>query len=187
MFSQRRYNNPQPLERLLVPASSNSPIEKNYFLQSGFIFLPAKATDISTVLGSCVAVCLYDKKRQKGGMNHFQLPLISEQQKATARYGNIATPTLISMLISDGSEINNLEAQIFGGAYNPDISIHDIGRDNIKIAKNVLAKKQIRIVSEDVGGEKGRKIVFNTYSGEVAVLKVGKLRKSDWHPYQSDR
>jgi chemotaxis protein CheD len=170
-----------------VSVSSNSPIKNNYFLQSGFIFLPANATDISTVLGSCVAVCIYDKKRQKGGMNHFQLPLTHEQQNATARYGNVATLTLIHMLVGDGSEIINLEAQIFGGAYNPEISNQNIGQENIKIAKRVLAKKKIRRASEDVGGEKGRKIVFNTHSGDVAVLKVDKLRKSDWHPYQSDR
>lgn len=170
-----------------MSVSSNSPVNTHYFLKSGFIFLPAKTTDISTVLGSCVAVCLYDKKRQKGGMNHFQLPLIQEKQNATARYGNVAILALIHMMLSDGSKKKHLEAQIFGGAFNPEISSQNVGQDNIKIARNVLAKKQVRIVSEDVGGEKGRKIVFNTTSGEVAVLKVNKLRKSDWHPYQSDR
>ena len=172
---------------LTVPDSLNSPAKNDYFLQSGFIFLPEKTTDISTVLGSCVAVCIYDKKRQKGGMNHFQLPFIYEQRKATARYGNIATVTLINMLVRDGSKIKHLEAQLFGGAFNPQISPQNVGRDNIKIAKKVLAQKRVRIASEDVGGEKGRKIVFNTYSGEVAVLKVDKLRQSDWLPYQSNR
>ena len=167
--------------------SLHSPTKNNYFLQSGFIFLPEQATDISTVLGSCVAVCIYDKKRQKGGMNHFQLPSIYEPHKATARYGNIATLTLIHMLVHNGSKIKHLEAQIFWGAYNPRISRQNVGRDNIKIARKVLAKKRIRIASEDVGGEKGRKIVFNTHSGEVAVLKVDKLRQSDWHPYESNR
>lgn len=170
-----------------MPESSNSPAKNNYFLQSGFIFFPEKATDISTVLGSCVAVCIFDKKRQKGGMNHFQFPFIYEPRKATARYGNVATLALINMLLHDGSEIKHLEAQIFGGAFNPEISNQNVGLDNIKVARDVLAKKQVRIVSEDVGGGKGRKIVFNTFSGEVAVLKVDKLRKSDWHPYQSDR
>jgi chemotaxis protein CheD len=167
--------------------SSNAPVKQNYFLQSGFIVVPAKATDISTVLGSCVAICLYDPKRQTGGMNHFQLPFTDEKHKATARYGNIAALTLIHMMVSDGSKIKHLEAQIFGGAHNPKISPENIGRSNIKIARTLLAKKKIRVVSEDVGGEKGRKIVFNTHSGEVAVLKVDKLRQGDWYPYQSDR
>jgi len=170
-----------------VTNQNNSPVKNDYFLQSGFIFVPAKSTDISTVLGSCVSVCLYDKKRKAGGMNHFQLPFIDEKPKATARYGNVATFALINMLLDDGSKIKNLEAQIFGGAFNPKISVYNIGRENIKTVRNILTKKRIRIVSEDIGGEKGRKIVFNTHSGEVAVLKVDNLRKGDWYPYESDR
>jgi chemotaxis protein CheD len=167
--------------------SANAPVKHNYFLQSGFVYVPAKATDISTVLGSCVAVCLYEKKRRTGGMNHFQLPFISEKNQTTARYGNAATYALINMMLNDGSKIKHMEAQILGGAYNLKFSVKNIGRDNIKIARRILAKKKIRVVSEDVGGEKGRKIVFSTHSGDIAVMKVDKLRKSDWYPYQSDR
>jgi chemotaxis protein CheD len=48
-------------------------------------------------------------------------------------------------------------------------------------------REGIRVVSEDTGGEKGRKIVFNTGTNEVAVLKVDRLRKGDWYPYEGDR
>jgi chemotaxis protein CheD len=41
----------------------------------------------------------------------------------------------------------------------------------------------IRIISEDVGGDIGRKLVYNTFSNEVVVYKVKKLRRSDWYPY----
>ena len=166
---------------------SNSLIKNDYFLQPGFIFLPAKATDISAVLGSCVSVCIYDKKRKTGGMNHFQLPSIYEKHKATACYGNVATYALINMLANEGSKIKHLEAQIFGGAYNPEICPKDVGKENIRIAKSILTKKQVRVVSEDAGGERGRKIVFNTTSGDVAVLKVKRIRKQDWYPYKSNR
>ncbi|MBL7179103.1 MAG: hypothetical protein ABIK98_10920 [Pseudomonadota bacterium] len=90
------------------------------------------------------------------------------------------------MMLNDGSKIKHLEAQIFGEAYNPKISPENIGRDNIKIARNLLAKKNTNRFGR-CGGEKGRKIVFNIRSGEVAVLKVGTLRQGDWYPYQSDR
>ena len=166
---------------------SNSLVKDNYFLKPGFIFIPKKTTDISVVLGSSVAVCIYDKERKTGGINHFQLPIIYEKDRATTRYGNVATITLINMLFNDGSEIKHLEAQVIGGAHNRKVSSKDIGKDNIKMAKTVLAKKQIRVASEDVGGKKGRKIVFNTCSGEVAVLKVDKIRKRDWYPYEDDR
>jgi chemotaxis protein CheD len=55
------------------------------------------------------------------------------------------------------------------------------------IARKILAKERINITSEDVGGEKGRKIVFNTHTNEMAVIKVDKLRTVDWYPYENDR
>ena len=146
-----------------------------------------KPTSISTVLGSCVAVCLYDRNRKVGGMNHFQFPYIKDRHKATARYGNAAIPCLIRMMKDEGSEKRNLEAQIFGGAHDSNITSENIGCENFTVAKKVLVKEHIRIVSEDVGGEKGRKIVFNTDTNEVAILKVDKLRKGDWYPYEDDR
>ncbi len=164
-----------------------NPIQDNYFLRPGYIFLSEKPTIISTVLGSSVSVCLYDKKRMVAGMNHFQLPYIQEKLHATACYGNVATFNLVHMMLRDGSRIEHLEAQLLGGAFHPDIFPKDIGRDNILTAKKILLKKQVRVVSEDVGGRIGRKIVFNTHTNEISVLKVQNLRKSDWYPYESDR
>jgi chemotaxis protein CheD len=119
-------------------------------------------------------------------MNHFQLPYIQEKHRATARYGNVATSALIQMMIDDGSELKHLEAQIFGGAYNPKISPKDIGRRNVIVARKILLKKSVPVVSEDVFGEKGRKIILDTNTNEVVVLEVGKLRKKDWYPYEND-
>jgi chemotaxis protein CheD len=170
-----------------INGKSNRPVSDDYFLRSGYIFVATKPTAVSTVLGSSVSVCIHDQKRKVGGMNHFQLPYIREKHIATAKYGNVAIITLIRMMLHDGSKIKNLEAQILGGAYNPSISEKNIGHENIIVAKKILAKERIRIVSEDVGGGKGRKIVFNTHTSEIASLKVDKLRKSDWYPYEDDR
>jgi len=166
---------------------SNSIAAANYFIEPGYIFVAAKPTVVSGVLGSCVSICVYDHKRKIGGMNHFQFPCTQDENLATARYGNVAVPTLIRLLVHDGSETKHMEAQIVGGAYNPEISSKNIGQDNVRIAKKILSKEKIRVVSEDVGGEKGRKVVFTTNTNEIAVIKVGKLRKSDWYPYEKDR
>ena len=120
-------------------------------------------------------------------MNHFQFPAILEKDRATTRYGNVSIPHFIRMMLAEGSKTKNLEAQIFGGASSPEISTDQIGSKNIKVARRILADKGIRIVSEDVGGKKGRKMVFNTSTNEIAVLKVDKIRKGDWYPYQSAR
>lgn len=164
--------------------NTKSPVPVNYFLEPGYIFLTTKDAVISTVLGSSVSVCIYDRKRKVGGMNHFQFPFAGERRKATARYGNVATITLIRMMVGDGSKIKYLEAQILGGAYNPDVSSINIGKENVMVARKMLAKGRINVVSEDVGGEKGRKIVFNTDTNDVAVIKVDKLREGDWYPYE---
>ena len=164
----------------------NNTTEK-YYLEPGYIFLAEKPTSISTVLGSCVSVSIYDRKRKVGGMNHFQVPFAADSDQATARYGNVATITLIRMMIHDGSKIKNLEAQILGGAHNRKVSPKDIGMENIMAAKRILTRERIHVTSEDVRGGKGRKIVFNTGTNEIAVFKVNKLRESDWYPYKNNR
>ncbi|MBF0572886.1 MAG: chemotaxis protein CheD [Desulfamplus sp.] len=165
----------------------NIPIRLDYLLKPGFIYLSDKPISISTVVGSSVSVCLFDKKQKIGGMNHFQFPEIKDREKATAIYGNVATFALIKMMLSNGSKNNHIEAQIFGGAYNPEVSNINVGMNNIKAARKILNSKRIKVISEDVGGEVGRKIIFNTSTFEVAVLKVKNLRRSDWYPYENDR
>jgi chemotaxis protein CheD len=163
------------------------PATENYFLKPGYILVPDTPTVISTVLGSCVAVCLFDGARKTGGMNHFQMPSTGKPEEATARYGNVSTLALIAMMLEAGSQIRHLEAQIFGGAYHPKNGLQNVGQENIRVARQVLARKRIPIVSEDVGGEKGRKVVYNTNSNEVAVIKVDKIRQADWYPYLDQR
>jgi chemotaxis protein CheD len=159
----------------------------NYFLEPGYIYLAEKPTAISTVLGSSVAICLYDRKRKIGGINHFRYPFTRDRKNTTACYGNIAIITLIRMLCEDGSEQNHLKAQIFGGAHNNKISSRNIGTDNIRVAQKILNSKKIPVISEDVGGQVGRKVVFRTDINEIIVLKVENLRSGDWFPYESTR
>lgn len=159
----------------------------DYFIEPGYILVAAKPAVISGVLGSCAAVCLYDRKRKVGGMNHFQYPFIDDKRKATAIYGNVATLALIRMMIADGSKPKHLEAQIIGGAHNPAVSPKNIGRENVLMARKILIRQRITVTSEDVGGEKGRKVVFNTRQNEVAVMKVENLRTGDWYPYSDNR
>jgi chemotaxis protein CheD len=163
------------------------PATQSYFLKPGYILVPDTPTIISTVLGSCVAVCLFDGVRKIGGMNHFQLPSTRKQEEATAKYGNVSTSALITMMLNGGSQLRDLEAQIFGGAFHPKTCLQNVGQENVRVAKQVLARKRIPIVSEDVGGEKGRKVVYDTSSNEVAVIKVDKIRQVDWYPYLDQR
>jgi chemotaxis protein CheD len=166
---------------------TDHPATVNYFLKPGYIFLADKPTIISTVLGSCVSVCMYDRKRRVGAMNMFLYPVVTEKSKATAMYGNVSTLMLIRMMENNGSKKKHLEAQVIGGGHNPEVSEKNIGMENVNIALKVLEKQGIAVVSKDEGGEKGRKVVFNTATSEIAVFKVEKLRASDWFPYQGER
>jgi len=151
------------------------------YIEQGYIYLPAEPINLYTVLGSCVAVCLWDKKLKIGGMNHFLYPKATSKNKATLHYGNIATLQLIRMMEKAGSKRNSLLAQIIGGGDPPlGTSNHSIGKSNVEIARKILIHKGIKIVSEDVGGNMGRKIVFNTYTGHTIILKVHQIRKDDW-------
>ena len=168
-------------------SKSEKAVTKEYYLKPGYIFVPEQPTTISTVLGSSVAVSLYDRKRKIGGMNHFLFPYTMVPEKTTARYGNVAIQTLIKMMSFAGAPSPGLEAQIFGGSFDPRQCEKDIGHENLTTAKQILMRYKIKIISQDTGGELGRKIVFNTHTSEIVVLRVDRLRESDWFPYEGDR
>ncbi len=167
--------------------NASPPLVGEYLLKPGFIYLPRHPTAISAVLGSSVSICLYDRKLGIGGMNHFLFPCAQPSKRPTAKYGNVATTALIRMMLKNGATLKNMKAQVVGGAFHPKIMSRDIGRTNLETARTMLKKQKIRVVSEDVGGEIGRKVVFNTTNCEIAVLKVVRLRRSDWYPYDPER
>lgn len=171
----------------MIDFGETKPTCSNYFLMPGYIFAPDEPTVISSVLGSSVSVCLFDRKRNMGGMNHFLVPLAPKGKDLTPRFGMVATLALIRLMIQAGSQKKHLEAQILGGAHDPEHCSRNVGAENVRVARRVLMREKIRVVSEDTGGEKGRKIVFNTGTNEVAILKVERLRKGDWYPYEGDR
>ncbi len=139
------------------------------FIHVGEIFIGAKPTEISTVLGSCVAVCLYDNIQRIGGMNHYLVPLWNENGLQSPKYGNISIPRLIESMESIGCNRANMEAKIFGGGNVIDVSTEDmmVGRKNILIAKEILREYRIPIKASDVGGDKGRRIMMRSDTGKI--------------------
>jgi chemotaxis protein CheD len=160
----------------------------DYFLLPGYVYISKDSSLISTVVGSCVAVSLWDYEKELGAMANFLYPIVKDKSQAVVSYGNIAITCMIKLFIGEGSKLEHLTAQVFGGAINPLGGCEKIGLENVHIAQKLLASKHIPITSEDVGGTMGRKIVYNTLYNEAIVYKVNKLRKSDWYPYiQEDR
>ncbi|MCF7886331.1 MAG: chemotaxis protein CheD [Candidatus Marinimicrobia bacterium] len=153
--------------------------ETAYHLHPGYIYYSSENIAIRTVVGNSVAVCLWDKKLKQGGMNHFLYPQIKDTEKSTPKYGNVATIALIKTLKEAGSDPEDLVAQIVGGASSKK-SYKNIGEKNISIARQVLKKHGIRVISEDLGGEIGRKVIFDLKSGQLLVVKVHRIRETDW-------
>jgi len=145
------------------------------FIHVGEIFVGAKPTEITTVLGSCIAVCLYDKVEQVGGMNHYLVPLWNDNGLQSPKYGNISIPKLIENMLNIGCEKYNLEAKIFGGGNVINVSQEDmmIGRKNILIAKEILRDYNIKLTAQDVGGNRGRKILMRSDTGKVLLKYTG--------------
>jgi len=146
------------------------------FIHVGEINIGAKPTEISTLLGSCVAVCLYDSVQGIGGMNHYLVPLWNDSGLQTPKYGNIAIPRLIESMQNIGCEIENIQAKIFGGAnvLNSNSEEMMIGRRNILIATEILEEYHIPIIAKDIGGDRGRKIMMRSDTGKVFLKYIQK-------------
>ncbi len=148
------------------------------FIHVGQIHVDTAPSAISTVLGSCVAVCLYDTKLGIGGMNHYLLPFWNGNGLQSPKFGNISIPKLIEAMLMNGANPRTLEAKVFGGAsINIGVSANTmmIGEKNIMVAKEILKEYKIAIVAEDSGGQNGRKIQFNLERGKVLMKYIARI------------
>ena len=149
-------------------------IEKYKFVLPGDLFYSAEPYKISTILGSCVAVVLFNTKYCFGGLNHYMLntpPCFSNSNK----YGSISIPNLIEPLLAIDPDINNYQAKIFGGGnVISHIKNSSFGKNNIEIARKILKNYNIRIVNEYVGNDFGLKLFFFNKTNKVFVAKIQK-------------
>ncbi len=133
----------------------------------------ATASDmmIVTLLGSCVAACIYDPQRQIGGMNHFLLPQNRlSDGLAGARYGVHAMELLINGLLGLGARRDALQAKVFGGAnVARSMTRSSVGKQNAVFVLDFLKREHIRVVAQDMGGDRARRIHYFPHTGQVMV------------------
>ncbi|MDH4028946.1 MAG: chemotaxis protein CheD [Nitrospirota bacterium] len=151
-------------------------VKKEHFLYPGTLFAKKGEYTVSTILGSCVSVCLWDPVLKFGGINHYMLPLWNGEGLPSPKYGNIAISKLIENMLGLGCKKSNLKAKVFGGGevLNSSGGILNISARNIELAWELLKEEGIPIISSEVGGNQGRKLIFNTESGTVLLRKVQK-------------
>jgi chemotaxis protein CheD len=130
---------------------------------------------LTTILGSCVSVCLWDRRGRGGGMNHFLLPRRAADAPRSGRYGDSAVPLLVARLLALGAVRTDLRAKVFGGAHvlaGAPLGGRTLGGDNVQLALAALGEEGVQMVSEDVGGTRGRKLAFNTVDGTALVWRL---------------
>lgn len=144
---------------------------KKILLMPGEFHVSIVPTEISTVLGSCVSVCIWDTVKRIGGMNHYLLPGTEEDHAGEANRGLTSIKLLIRSMLNRRANLENLEAKIFGGCnslYRTNDQF-EVGKRNIEVAVELLREVNIPIVARHVGGHQGRKIYFDTGTGKVKM------------------
>lgn len=143
-------------------------------LQGQFKVSAGPRVELSTVLGSCVATCLYDPDVELGGMNHFLLPEPPASHKrgeVDVHYGVYLMEMLINEMLNYGARKDRLRAHLYGGA-NIRSGMQQIGTANAEFARNFLVRERIDLVREDLGGTNARRVDFRPSSGMVRCRTV---------------
>lgn len=149
-----------------------NPREKFYLLP-GELMVVEHPCEISTVLGSCVAIIIYDSDSCLSGMIHYLLPrCMEENTESIGKYANTAFPQLIELLQERG--IRSMHAKIFGGGRvleNVQIG-NGVGEENINIGLKMLDHYGIPVMEKNLGGTSGRKICFSSDTHRVVCDSV---------------
>lgn len=144
-------------------------------IKPGEYYVTRRGEAITTVLGSCVAACVRDPVAGIGGMNHFMLPAAEgsreEFSSANLRFGTYAMEHLINEIIKLGGRKSQLEFKVFGGANISGIA-QSVGETNSHFVCAYLRNEGYRVISRDLGGRHGRKIIYFPASGRTLLKKL---------------
>jgi chemotaxis protein CheD len=160
-----------PSDSALGHSPSDGPTDQgrqSVYLLPGQLHASAEPCQIKTILGSCVSICLWDKRRSAGGMNHFLLPTSREAEPHSLRFADAATAELLERLRALGCRPPNLRAKIFGGAaifQTRKRYALSLGAKNVAVALALMKDAGIPVIAQETGGAQGRKIIFNTDDG----------------------
>jgi chemotaxis protein CheD len=147
------------------------------YLHPGQLMAFTGPTVMTTVLGSCVAVCLYDEQAETGGMNHFVLAEGLASDRESPRYAQPACERLLARVLELGGRRDRLVAKLFGGASSMQRTVGraSVGENNVAAAKRWLEQQRIALLAVETGGEFGRRLAFEIPSGAawVRLLKGG--------------
>lgn len=146
---------------------------RHVYLQPGELFVDNQPALVQTILGSCVSVTLFDPLGGFGGICHALLP--TGTADTPGRHVEGAISLLLKQMLKLGSRQDLLEIKLFGGGRvlgGQTSQRLGVGDQNVARAKELLAELRLSLTSVDTGGMRGRKLFFNSGTGEVFIRKV---------------
>ena len=146
-----------------------------HYLPPGQVFASKMPTRVTTIVGSSVAVCLWDGDLHVGGINHYLLPHLPSGAAPSGRFGDSAFAILLDALIELGCKPQLLKARVIGGACTIQAFLgrrDHLGRQNTEVAIKQLRDNSIPSVEWVTSGESGRKLVFCTSDGSAVIESI---------------
>jgi chemotaxis protein CheD len=150
--------------------------QKQFVVGMGEIVVTASPDAVLSCigLGSCIAVCAYDRLAKVGGMAHVVLPQYNGLPGSNyAKFADTAVPLLLEEMNKKGSVKSRLIVKIAGGAQ---MTVAPGLRDTFKTGERnlaqimlVLQRKQIALAAADTGGNLGRTVRLYVDTGKVTV------------------
>lgn len=147
----------------------------------GGLFADSRPATVRTVLGSCIAACLFDPETKVGGMNHFLLPEGSGDESMPTRYGINAMEVLINEIMKQGGDRRRLKAKIFGASHvlRMDASSIQVPEKNAAFVRSFLQTEGIQIISEKLGGTQPLEVHFEVTTGRAYVRALGQASAAE--------
>jgi len=155
-----------------------------FFLRPGELYISEAPCEITTILGSCVAVCIYDRKLKIGGMNHVVLPNKDSSSRNstldTLQFADTSTIELLKGMKELGCHPKDLVVKVLGGASSFTEGAHgknivNVGQKNIQVVHSILRRFQLNVESDACGGKNGKKVLFNTQTGDLFYKNLGEV------------
>jgi chemotaxis protein CheD len=140
----------------------------------GEMQVASNGEELRTLLGSCIGLALYDRRRKIGGLSHIVLPRSNGATDRPGKFADQAIPTLIRKMHEFAGSSLVLTAKLAGGAsmFSAPAGAN-IGQQNVESCEHVLSELRIPIIARHCGGEKGRRMALNTANGRVRIEIVG--------------
>jgi chemotaxis protein CheD len=156
--------------------------KKVVYLHPGEVFFSKKPFIVSTILGSCLSITMFNYKNHFAGISHCQLPKCNEPHDdcedcpAPYKYVDCSIKKMIEKFNENKIDLNEIDIKMFGGAdvisnFNSE-SKPSVGKQNIITAKRIIKNNNLNLIASDVGGKQGRKIFFNSHTGDILLYRM---------------